>query len=278
MEGSIYPQHNQTHNINLGSLKLGHCLVMVSYESKSVDELIRPKPEDFERRLKEEDLYYEEISPSIWLMNDHRWALLGWDKSCKRRPAILVHLDWHWDGINDFGDNQDYYDRLLDANTHEELRHLIAEDGLVRRESFISPAIIKGITDEVHFFCLQKNTQRGLDARLLQKHRANEFRHDSIQGLVHALDNTNKPLIVDLDLDLFNRDTPFYADGAKLWGSITAFLGLLHHLFERAEVVTIAKSPGFWWIRNQEPLDWDRELSEELARIVVPHIIEIRSL
>lgn len=234
------------------------------------------KLDDLQKRLKEEDLYYAEIGHSIWLMNDHKWALLVWDKSCNLRPAILAHLDWHWDGINDFKNQQDY-DRLLNANSHEELKDLIAESRLIRRDSFISPAIIKGITDEVHFFCLQNDTELGLDDELLQSYGANEIRHNSIQDLVHALENIQKPLIMDLDLDLFNRDTPFYAEGAGLCTNIIEFLDKCGPLFERAEVVTIAKSPGAWWITNQNRWDWDRDLSEELAGIVVPRIISIRS-
>ena len=198
--------------------------------------------EDIQKKLKERDSYYEEIAPSIWLMNDHRWALLGWEKSCKQRPAILVHLDWHWDGINDFKDQKDY--DLLNANSLEKLEYLIAENSLVRRDSFISPAIIKGITDEVHFFCLQNDTEPGLDDKLLQTFKAYETRHDSIQSLVNTVQNRKKPLIMDLDLDLFNRDTPFFAEGAALSVSINEFLDDCTTLFKRAEVITIAKSPG----------------------------------
>ena len=229
-----------------------------------------------QKRLKEEGLYYEEICHSTWLMNDHRWALLGWDKSCKWRPAILAHLDWHWDGINDFKGQQDLK-RLFNANSHEELKDLIAEDNLVRRDSFICPAIIKGITDEVHFFCLQNDTKPGLDYELLQRYGTNEIRHDSIQDLVHALQNIRKPLIMDLDLDLFSRETSFYAEGAGLSTNINEFLDECGPLFERAEVVTIAKSPGAWWTRTKDRWDWDRDLSEKLASIVVPRILSIRS-
>jgi len=75
--------------------------------------------DNLQERLKKEDSYYEEIGHSIWLMNDHRWALLGWDKTCKRRPAILAHRDWHWDGINDFKGQQDY-ERLLNSNSYRQ--------------------------------------------------------------------------------------------------------------------------------------------------------------
>jgi hypothetical protein len=232
--------------------------------------------EDLKKQLKEEELFYSEIGHSIWLMNDHKWAFLGWEKSCKRRPAILAHLDWHWDGINDFRNPQDY-DHLRNIKSHEELKELIAENRLIRRDSFIAPAIIKGITDEVHFFCLQNNTESGLDDELLQSYGVDEIRHTSIEDLVRVLRNGQKPLIMDLDLDLFNRDTPFYAEGAELSRKIIEFLDKCGSLFERAEVVTIAKSPGAWWIRNQNRWDWDRDLSEDVAKIALPHIVSIRS-
>ena len=155
---------------------------------------------------------------------------------------------------------------------------LVTENSLVRQDSFISPAIIKGITDEVHFFCLQDDTEPGLDEDLLARHQACEIRHDTIEGLIRALERLDRALIMDLDLDLFNRDTPFYAEGAELPKSITGFLDGIRDLFLRAQVITIAKSPGHWWIRNEKRWDWDTDLSEELARIVIPYIFAIRSL
>jgi len=234
-----------------------------------------PEQDGFQERFQKEDMYYEEIAHSVWLMNDHRWALLGWEKSCKMRPAMLVHLDWHWDGINDFK-LEAHYQTLLKANSFEKLENLIAKDSLVRRDSFIAPAVIRGITDEIHFFCLQDDTEPGLDPQLLQRYGAKEIRHDSIRGLRESLECRNKTLIMDLDLDLFNRDTPFYAEGTHFSENIKEFIEECRPLIQKAEVATIAKSPSAWWIGNQSRWDWDPELSEELASIVVPRILKIR--
>jgi len=52
------------------------------------------------------DSYYEEIYPNIWLMDDHRWAYFIWEQCLNRnrikKPYALLHLDYHWDGVNDF--------------------------------------------------------------------------------------------------------------------------------------------------------------------------------
>lgn len=220
--------------------------------------------------------YFEEIERSTWLMDDHRWALLGWDISCKRRPAILAHLDWHWDGINDFNEREDYK-RLLNANSPETLRNLIVENRLIRRDSFISPAIIRGLIDEVHFFCLQDDTQPGLNDQLLHRYQAKEFRHSSLCSLVRAVENRKKPVIADLDLDLFNRATQFYGQGEGLPKKIDYFLSKTNIVFSSADVVTIAKSPGNWWIQEQNQWDWDTGLSEKVAEIIVPRIVLLRS-
>ena len=237
---------------------------------------MRESAEDIQKRLNKRDSYYEELSHSIWLMNDHRWALLAWEKCCKPRPAIIAHLDWHWDGVNEFS-SQEACERLLTITGPEELERLIAEDCLVTRDSFIAPAIIRGISDEVHFFCLQNDTQPGLTSQLPQQYETIERRHSSIESLIESVKNSPKPLIMDLDLDLFNRATPFYSAGCEMNTRVIAFIEKCSFLFQRAEVVTIAKSPGAWWINNQNQNDWDTELSEQLARIIVPRLVSIRS-
>jgi len=56
--------------------------------------------------FKSNDRYFEEISPNIWLMDNHKWAYYIWEKvfskNTHKTPVTLFHLDYHWDGVNDF--------------------------------------------------------------------------------------------------------------------------------------------------------------------------------
>lgn len=48
-----------------------------------------------------------------------------------------------------------------------DLGAMICEDTWIRYDSFIAPAVIRGLVGDVHFFCLQDDDAPGLDAELL---------------------------------------------------------------------------------------------------------------
>jgi len=52
--------------------------------------------------------YFEEIYPNIWIMNNHKWSLYCWEQYREKNdiPSTLVHLDYHWDAINDYSENE----------------------------------------------------------------------------------------------------------------------------------------------------------------------------
>ncbi len=98
---------------------------------------------------------YEQIAPAVWLMSDHKWAWYAWESSLRTRPLKLIHLDYHWDNLNDFRSpaDIDYLRSIVDLN---EIHNLTAsdKDHRVREDSFIAPAIIRGLVNEIHFCCV----------------------------------------------------------------------------------------------------------------------------
>jgi len=217
-----------------------------------------------------QDLEHEELEPNFWTMSNHKWALLAWASAELGQSAALVHLDWHWDGINDFRDPESRGE-LSALVSLDELREMIADrDRLVDYASFIAPAILLGLVDEVHFYCLQDDTTPGLSSDLLDETGAKEYRHHNIDDLLLTAAKLGKPILFDLDVDLFNKATPFYSDGPEYHERIRFFLGKCSDLIQRAAVVTIAKSPSNYWIKNEGHYDWDEELAEELFNEIVP--------
>ncbi|NQT09967.1 MAG: UPF0489 family protein [Desulfobacteraceae bacterium] len=155
--------------------------------------------------FKTNDRYFEEISPNIWLMDDHKWAYYIWEKifsqNAHKAPFALFHLDYHWDGVNDFREST-HIKELVNIKEIGKIHNLVLED-YIRKDSFIASAIIRGLVDEVHFYCKQKDTEPGLDESLLAEYKASQFLHHDIDSLISY--STQKPIIFDIDLDLFNK-------------------------------------------------------------------------
>ncbi|SOT45992.1 UPF0489 family protein [Burkholderia cenocepacia] len=196
-------------------------------------------------QLQPDDAYLVALSQDIWLMDDHRWALLVWEQFAHThgiRPYSLVHADFHWDAINDFYQNAQQRDALLAAGLPE-LDAMIREGNWIRYDSFIAPAVIRGLVSDVHFFCLQDDDAPGLDAELLNSSGARQSLHEEAVALSQA--NFDAPLIFDLCLDLFNRSDQWYT--GELWSDaeVTTFLEQMRPVIERALVVTVSLSFGY---------------------------------
>ena len=116
--------------------------------------------------LNADSTFFKESGPYVWLMDDHRWAYYIWEsvlgRSGTHMPCSLVHLDYHWDGANDFLEPTDQA-TLKGITKLSEIYSLVAEDLRVRKDSFIAPAIIRGLVNEVHFLCFQPDTTPGMD-------------------------------------------------------------------------------------------------------------------
>lgn len=196
-------------------------------------------------QLQPDDEYLVALSEDVWLMDDHRWALLVWEQFAQVRgirPFSLVHADYHWDAINDFHQNVEQRDALLAAEPLE-LCALIREGHWIRYDSFIAPAVIRGLVNDVHFFCMQDDDEPGLDSELLISTGARQTLYEDAVALSQT--NFDAPLIFDLCLDLFNRSDEFYT--SDLWSDaeIVTFLERVRPFIEQAMVVTVSLSFGY---------------------------------
>ena len=144
--------------------------------------------------------YFEEIYPNIWIMHNHKWSLYCWEKYREKNkiPSTLVHLDYHWDACNDYGKNES---TIRDMNL-DKMQDVIIENTYIRKDSFIAPAIIRGYIKRVDFHCLEKVNAVGLDNDFLNRYNAIEHVHEKMEDLILAIGN--QEIILDLDLDIFN--------------------------------------------------------------------------
>lgn len=189
--------------------------------------------------------YYEEISPNIWLMDNHKWAFFAWENylhaSDIHSPMTLIHFDFHWDGVNDFNDDSEKK-ILEDINNLEEIKRIIEENRLIKYDSYIAPAIIRRLINEVHFYCFQIDTEIGLNSPLLEEYDSKQIIHSEIQEIVNY--EYNQQIIFNLDLDLFNK-SDMYLEG-DLWSEVEIlhFLEDCSTIVNNSAVITIAKSTG----------------------------------
>lgn len=234
-------------------------------------------PAELLEKKRIEDLMRNQVGRDLWVMNNHKWALWAWYSAQIGKSASLLHLDWHWDGVNDFQTRKSQ-DELLNIAQGGGLENLIeAENERVKYDSFIAPAIILGLVKDVHYHCFQNCGTPGLDLDLLESAGAKEYRHDSLQGVLDATEDIDSPILFDLDLDLFSRDTVYFQSEDEHFSNISDFLTRSTDVIQRAAVVTIAKSPANWKVFDGPQWDWTEEMADQIFDHVVPRVIEIRS-
>jgi hypothetical protein len=205
--------------------------------------------------------YFDEIYPNIWIMHNHKWALYCWEQYRERNeiPSTLVHLDYHWDVCNDYSKNES---TIRDMNLNE-MQDVIIENTNIRKDSFIAPAIIRGYGNRVDFHCYQKDTI-GFDTDFLNRYNAIENIHDKIEDLILAIGS--QEIILDLDLDIFNTlGTKF----GVLWEKekIESYINTIIPLIKQAKVITIAMSYGH--TGNDDDIEY-------LTKLVVQMIVNIK--
>jgi len=218
--------------------------------------------------LQENTSYCENCGSSIWLMDDHRWALYAWDRAyqeCQIDQFSLVHADYHWDAVNDFIEYPGEADALR-GYTHEQLKLLIQSNERVKYDSFIAPAIIRGLLNEVHFFCLESE-ENGLDEDLVEQYSVKVFDYRDWRRLAEC--RLTSPHIFDLCLDLFNHSNDKMYEG-DLWNAdeINEFVNGMQDLIQEAEIVTVSLSFGY--SGNCDQTRW-------LADLVLPKVWEFRN-
>jgi hypothetical protein len=216
--------------------------------------------------LSPNDSYFEEIHPDVWLMDDHRWAYYIWERSLRqdrgKKRRSLVHLDYHWDGVNDFQSYTDQ-DRLHGTGELDEIYRIVSDQTRIRKDSFIAPAIIRSLIEEVHFLCFQRDTTPGIDQELLDRYGSKQFFHSDLSSL---LQRAPKGSLFDIDLDIFNR-SGYWAKG-DLWTDIeiSQFLDGCIQLLESSPLVTIAMSFNY---------SGSEDDTRYLSRLVVPTIVDV---
>jgi hypothetical protein len=193
-------------------------------------------------KMVSDDTYFEEVKPNIWLMDNHRWAYYIWELYAHRNPgklpSTLIHVDYHWDDINDFSEQS-----AIDELKRGDINHL---HGLVKQnkspikcESFIAPAIIRKLFDEIYFYCLQEN-DFVFDEIFHRKYSIKIRKYKNIKSLVKSL--SGKEFCLDIDMDVFfDLEGSIYSD---LWSNkcIAILLDSIQLLSKCASLTTIAMS------------------------------------
>ncbi|MBN3790102.1 UPF0489 family protein [Burkholderia sp. Ac-20353] len=217
--------------------------------------------------LEPNDALLQDLGFEIWLMDDHRWAFYAW----KHFSAVsginrftLVHVDYHWDSVNEFRDDEHAIAELRSVNL-DDLYRMVNADDLIGFDSFIAPAIILGLVNEVHFFCRQDDGDLGLDDDLLGRYGARQTLHNDIDSL--AAVRFEQPVIFDLCLDLFNNSDR-WGEG-DLWPDVEV-VDTLRHLrpvIEMAALVTVSLSFNY---------SGSEEDTQHLASLILPLLTQWR--
>jgi hypothetical protein len=193
-----------------------------------------------------DDSYYDEVKPNIWLMDNHRWAYYIWELYAHRDPGklpcTLIHIDYHWDDINDFQDNSSI--EILKQGNINYLYNLVEQNEyLIMYDSFIAPAVIRGLFDKIYFYCFQDSDGCRFDPSFRKKYPVKTFSYKNINNLVK--NTLGKNFFLDIDIDIFNNNQEMIDEG-DLWSDerINTFIQNLQPLFQDSLVTTIAMSFG----------------------------------
>lgn len=221
--------------------------------------------------FKKNPLYFEELYPNIWIMDNHKWAYYAWEKyfhENKSIPNTLVHLDFHWDAVSDFHQSDEKQDlSWFFKLSLEEIKKLIAKNTYIKLDSFIAPALIKKYFKKIHFNCFQYDEKIGFYHPILEEYQVSQFVHESINDLVSAI-QPNTPIVFDFDIDIFNRSDQMY-DKGDLWSEadIRSYLKSCEPLILNAKVITIAMSYGY---------SGDSDDTRYLTELVLSSIIDMK--
>lgn len=193
--------------------------------------------------LQKDDGYFVALPDSVWLMDNHKWALAAWLITMEKSgfaKYTLAHADYHWDDVYDMLESPEVQQRFLAANLNGVLE-FIEEEHWIRYDSFIAPAVARGMFDTVHFFCKQDGgSDVGLPIQLLASTGVAQVIHQTPEEFASL--HPTSPLIFDLCLDLFNKSTQFQQ--GDLWSDeeVLGFMNLVRPLIVDASAVTISLS------------------------------------
>lgn len=198
---------------------------------------------DFEA-LKPDRNFLVALEEDIWLMDDHRWAFLAWEKHRstldKTLRFDLVHADYHWDAIDDIEDDP-LIESALQTASLQQLETWTSEDKRpIYYDSFIAPAVRRGYIKTIHWFCKQTESDEGFWGDYLKGYGSRQLFYNTAKELKAA--STEKPVIFDLCLDLFNRSNHYYT--GDIWSDeeIEEFFDASRHHIEIASCITVSMS------------------------------------
>ena len=198
------------------------------------------------QNLVQDNNYNEYLGSDIWLVDNHKWAFYIWQEQGIERcidKFSLIHIDYHWDGGYDFHNNREKEEELKNSDLSQ-IHDFVSEEIFIRYDSFIAPAIVRGLVDDVHFYCLQDdNWGKGIDDELIEEVGASQTIHDDMGTLLaHKF---QQPYVFDFCLDIFNK-TDMYLQG-DIWSDaeINNFLISCEDLVRNAELVTVSLSFGY---------------------------------
>lgn len=217
------------------------------------------------KALNEDPDFLAPLGKNVWLMDDHRWALVAWSTGAVSDGYALIHADQHWDGCDNVEADPEWQARLLAAD-QASLRELVAQDELVTFDSFIAAGVWRGVVRELHLYCTENNgNDEGVFQDTLALHKVAQTIHRTPESLAAA--EIRRPLIFDLCLDLFNKSDK-WEEGA-LWRDedVRAFLDLQKHHIAAADLVTISLSFNYSGTADD---------TRHLAALVVPLIMSYR--
>jgi UPF0489 domain len=215
--------------------------------------------------LAEDESFLVDLGHGVWLMDDHRWALKVWETERRHDRYTLVHADYHWDGCYEFHEQPEEEARLALASSAR-VADLVAAGEWIKYDSFIAPAVKRGLVHAIHFYCLQDDAgDDALDEDFLRSCGARQVVHETPEQLASA--QIDGPLIFDLCLDLFNRSDQ-WAEG-DLWSDpeVLGFLETMRPLISQAELVTVSMSFNY----SGTPSD-----TRHLTELVVPKLLAYR--
>lgn len=187
-----------------------------------------------------DEFFKIEIAPNFWLMDRHKWTFYAWVKNKSKLHNVLLHLDYHWDANNDFRHNPELSEKLKSCSLGD-IKEFI-QKGHIKHDSFIAPAVIANIFNEIHFLCYQKDADVGLYDDFLKQYNAIQIIHRDIDSVVKALNN--KRIAFDLDLDIFNKSEVYLTGDLWKEKDIIQFINKCEPLLKNADIITVAMSYG----------------------------------
>jgi len=177
-------------------------------------------------------------------MDDHKWAFFAWESFVYRNGHlndVLCHIDYHWDAVHDIKVDDD--DNLRDfqgVKDLDELRTLVVENRIIKKDSFIAAAIMRGRFSRVNFHCLQEPMNDGFYEKFLSKFNTTQQMYENVETL--AADPSNIGAVLDIDIDMFNR-SDMWCEG-DLWADseVLDYFSVLREVIRRSQMITVAMS------------------------------------